>query len=179
LILLTFNFLFFNSIRILVVYWGLTDLDVLRVFLIADLLAASTMPPVLLGLIDSLYYLNWIDALLGGIGGLFGVFIFGTIFFHNAKDGIELIGLPSGLYITDYSVLGAFIVAPLSSIFFTFLSFGVRLSIMWVFAKIRSEEFMFPKKPEVVDTKKYAGNKFNDDTEVNQSSDPEEVEIRE
>lgn len=136
------------------------------------------MPPILLGLIDSLYYLNWIDVLLGGIGGLFGVFIFGSIFYHNAKDGIELIGLPSGLYITDYSVLGAFIVAPLSSIFFTFLSFGVRLINMWIFAKIRGEEFVFPKKPEVVDTKKYSGNKFEDETETIQSSDPEEIEIR-
>ncbi|RGB41237.1 hypothetical protein C1646_649619 [Rhizophagus diaphanus] len=159
------------------VYWGLKDLDVLRVFLIADLLAASTMPPILLGLIDSLYFLNWIDVLLGGIGGLFGVFIFGSIFYHNAKDGIELIGLPLGLYITDYSVLGAFIVAPLSSIFFTFLSFGVRLTSVWVFAKIRGEKFVFPEKPEVVDTKKYAGNKFKDDTEAIQSSDPDEIEI--
>ncbi|GBB83698.1 hypothetical protein RclHR1_01040003 [Rhizophagus clarus] len=160
------------------VYWGLTELDVLRVFLIGDLLAASTMPPILLGIIDSLYYLNWLDVLLGGIGGLFGVFIFGSIFYHNAKDGIELIGLPLGLYIDDYSVLGAFIVAPFSSIFFTFLSFVVRLSIMWVFAKIRGKEFVFPKKPEVVDTMKYAGDAFKDGA-TTKSSDPEEVEIRE
>ncbi|GES77880.1 urea transporter [Rhizophagus clarus] len=113
------------------VYWGLTELDVLRVFLIGDLLAASTMPPILLG-----------------------------------------------LYIDDYSVLGAFIVAPFSSIFFTFLSFVVRLSIMWVFAKIRGKEFVFPKKPEVVDTMKYAGDAFKDGA-TTKSSDPEEVEIRE
>ncbi len=124
----------------------------LRVFLIGDLLATAVLPPILLGLVDSLYFINWIDALTGGIGGLLGIFIFGSIFYKDAKKGIELLGLPQGLYDGDYSVLGAFIVAPLSSIFFTFLSFGIRLGVLWAFAKIEGEEFKFPKKPEVIDT---------------------------
>ncbi|CAI2165558.1 14386_t:CDS:2 [Funneliformis geosporum] len=123
---------------------GLRDLDVLRVFLIGDLLAAATMPPILLGLFDPFYFINSIDALVGGIGGLFGVFIFGSILYNSAKMGIELLGLPS-LYNNDYSVLGAFVAAPLASIFFTFLSFGVRLGILWVYAKVKGDKFEFPK----------------------------------
>nr|CAG8598444.1 8515_t:CDS:2 [Entrophospora candida]CAG8633027.1 9683_t:CDS:2 [Entrophospora candida] len=109
--------------------------DVLRVFLIGDLIATATMPPILLGIFDKFYYINSIDAIAGGLGGFLGVFIFGSIYYGNASDGANLINLPLGLYGEDYSVLGAFIVCPLSSLFFTFLSCGVRLGIMMLIGK--------------------------------------------
>ncbi|CAG8551145.1 11705_t:CDS:2 [Funneliformis caledonium] len=139
---------------------GLKDLDVLRVFLIGDLLAAAAMPPILLGLCDQFYFINGIDALVGGIGGLFGVFAFGSILYNSAKMGFELLGLPS-LYNNDYSVLGAFVAAPLASIFFTFLSFGVRLGVLWLYAKVKGDIFEFPKFTDTSKERKQAEDESN------------------
>ncbi|CAH1767261.1 721_t:CDS:2 [Entrophospora sp. SA101] len=122
--------LFAAAFNIPAVILGLYNLDVLRVFLIGDLIATAAMPPILLGIFDKFYYINSIDAIAGGLGGFLGIFIFGSIYYNNASDGANLINLPLGLYGEDYSVLGAFIVCPLASLFFTFLSCGVRSSIM-------------------------------------------------
>ncbi|RHZ81112.1 hypothetical protein Glove_123g158 [Diversispora epigaea] len=148
-------------INVPAVYFGLKNLDVLTVFLIGDLLAASAMPPVLLGLVDNLYFLNWFDALIGGIGGMFSVFIFGSIYFGNVKDGINLILLPNGLYSDDYSVLGAFIAAPFGSLFFTFFAFLLRLGMAALLAKVKGQEFEFPKKP-IIDTSRYASESLSE-----------------
>ncbi|CAG8649735.1 6718_t:CDS:2 [Ambispora leptoticha] len=134
--------------------------DVLRVFLIGDLVAAAAMPPVLLGLVDDLYFINGLDALLGSIGGLLSIFIFGTIYFGNAYDGINLIQLPNSFYVDDYSVLGAFLAAPIGAVVLTFVSFGARMGTLYVWAKYKKTEFMFPSRPAVIDTNRYAGTEF-------------------
>ncbi|KAG9294088.1 hypothetical protein G9A89_015498 [Geosiphon pyriformis] len=139
---------------------GLRNLDVLRVFLIGDLVAAATMPPVLLGLVDSLCFIKGVDVLVGSIGGLVSIFIFGTIYFGNAYDGINLIQLPGGLYVDDYSVLGAFIVAPFGGLGITFLSVVLRAGIMWIWGRITGRKFEFSKKPDVIDTHRYGGDEF-------------------
>ncbi|CAG8606990.1 8993_t:CDS:2, partial [Paraglomus occultum] len=146
-------------INVPAVVLALKNVDVLRVFLIGDLVAAATMPPVMLGLADSLYFLNWFDSLIGSISGLLGIFIFGTIFYGNAKDGVNLIQLPDGLYIDDYSVLGAFIVAPVAAVLMTFGSFVARMGLLYVWAKYKREEFRFPEK-QPLDSRKYAGEEF-------------------
>ena len=143
----------------LIVVLALKNVDVLRVFLIGDLVAAATMPSVMLGLADSLYFLNWFDSLIGSISGMLGVFVFGTIFYGNAKDGANLFQLPDGLYVDDYSVLGAFIVAPVAAVLMTFISFAARMGILYLWARYKREEFRFPEnKP--LDSKKYAGEEF-------------------
>ncbi|CAG8453112.1 8273_t:CDS:2 [Cetraspora pellucida] len=128
---------------------GIKNLDVLVVFLVGDLIASAVMPPILLGLIDSLYFLNGFDSLVGGLGGFFSIFIFGSAYFNSAYEGAQLFILTNGLYADDYSVLGAFIVAPLGSIVFTFLAFGIRLFGIFILTKIQGKEFEFPKpQPE-------------------------------
>lgn len=161
----TFTFIYliliFIYLFIFLVYYGLKNLDVLTVFLIGDLLAASAMPPVLLGLVDRLYFLNWFDALVGGIGGMFSIFIFGSIYYGNAKDGIKLILLPNGLYSDDYSVLIAFIAAPFGALFFTFFSFLLRLGGIALLAKLKGQEFEFPKRP-AIDTSTYTAERLSE-----------------
>lgn len=127
--------LFAAAFNIPAVILGLYNLDVLRVFLIGDLIATATMPPIILGIFDKFYYINSIDAIAGGLGGFLGIFIFGSIYYDNASDGANLINLPLGLYGEDYSVLGAFVVCPFASLFFTFLSCGVRLGITMLIGK--------------------------------------------
>ncbi|KAN0065791.1 hypothetical protein ACQY0O_000921 [Thecaphora frezii] len=111
------------------------NVDILEVFLVADLAAIACIPAFLLGLPKSLYFLNGFDAFVGAIGGFFTVFVFGTIFYGDAKQGISLLGLPNGLYIDDYSVLGAFFAAPLGSIGFTFAACVVRAAATWVYCQ--------------------------------------------
>ncbi|CAG8561717.1 6157_t:CDS:2 [Gigaspora rosea] len=136
-----------------VVILAIRNLDVLIVFLVGDLIAAAVMPAVLLGLVDSLYFLNGFDSLVGGLGGFFSIFIFGAAYFNSAYEGALLFILSKGLYADDYSVLGAFLVAPFGSIVFTFLAFGVRLLGKFILAKIQGNEFEFPKRPEPDTTK--------------------------
>lgn len=117
------------------------NIDILEVFLVADLAAIACIPAFLLGLIPQLYFLNGVDAVGGAVGGFFTVFLFGTAFYGSAEQGIKLIGLPEGLYIDDNSVLGAFFAAPLGSLGWTFATFAVRAGVMYGWSKYKGTEF--------------------------------------
>ncbi len=85
-------------------------LDVLRLFLIADLLAATIALPVFLGL--------WRRAkapgMIGGaLAGLLAVVVVGWVDGGSVVDGIRLLTLPQGLYAGP--ALGAFLAAPAAS----------------------------------------------------------------
>lgn len=80
--------------------------SILRIFLISDIFSAAAIPTLLLGLFDSLYFINGLDVIVGGLGGVLSVWIFGTIYYGNAKDGAQLIILVDGLYANDWSVFG-------------------------------------------------------------------------
>lgn len=80
--------------------------SILRIFLISDIFSAAVIPTLLLGLIDSLYFIQGIDIVVAGCGGLISVWIFGTIYYGNAYDGAQLLILVNGLYAEDWSVFG-------------------------------------------------------------------------
>lgn len=80
--------------------------SILRIFLISDIFSAAAIPTLLLGLVDSLYFVNGFDVIVGGFGGVLSVWIFGTIYYGNAKDGAQLLILVDGLYANDWSVFG-------------------------------------------------------------------------
>lgn len=80
--------------------------SILRIFLISDIFSAAAIPTLLLGLVDSLYFVNGFDVIIGGLGGVMSVWIFGTIYYGNAKDGAQLLILVNGLYANDWSVFG-------------------------------------------------------------------------
>jgi Na+/proline symporter len=87
-------------------YIAVQGYSVLRLFLVADLLAAATVVPVVLGL--------WRRttppaALAGAIAGLVAVVALGWVRDGTLADGFDLLTLPSGL---DF---GAFVIAPLVS----------------------------------------------------------------
>lgn len=46
-------------------------LNILVLFLIADLVSAAILPPILLGLVPRLYFLNGFDVVVGGLGGAY------------------------------------------------------------------------------------------------------------
>lgn len=89
-----------------VVVVALKSPDVLRIYLISDLVSASSIPVLVIGLSDKCYWWRGLEVVVGGLGGLLAVFIFGTIYFSNARDGANLLLLEGGLYADDWSVFG-------------------------------------------------------------------------
>ncbi|KAL1925741.1 uncharacterized protein VTP21DRAFT_624 [Calcarisporiella thermophila] len=134
-------------INVPIVILALKNVDLLQVFLVADLLACATIPPVMLGLSDRLFFLNGEDALIGGLGGLFSVFIFGWAYLGDALSGIRLLILPNGLYADNEEVLGAFLAAPVGAIVFCFISFGVRQAVRVLWSRVQGKPYEFPKNP--------------------------------
>ncbi|PVU90136.1 hypothetical protein BB559_001524 [Furculomyces boomerangus] len=133
---LTYQKLNFIAIRIIMVVFmvpvvilSVKSLDILRIFLLADLIACATVLPILFGLSSRFNYLTEIDALVGGTAGILSIGIFGQIYFGNVSQGWGLLLLQDGLYVSDLSVLGAFLVSPIVSAIFPFLSYFVRFVI--------------------------------------------------
>ncbi|KAJ2399150.1 hypothetical protein GGI10_006463 [Coemansia sp. RSA 2530] len=112
-----------------IIFLALRAPDILQVYLLADLLACATILPVLFGLIKRLNFLHWTDALVGCFGGIIAVGVFGQAYLGNAHDGWRLLLLEGGLYVEDERVLGAFCVAPLGSVVFTFFFAGLRMVV--------------------------------------------------
>lgn len=131
-------------INVPAVILAVKNIDILQVFLVADLGAAAVLPAALLGLVPMFNFLNGFDAFIGSCGGYFTTFIFGLIYYHGDVHAAgNLLGLSNGIYIggSDYSVLGAFFAAPLGCVGWTFAAAGARIGSKWLFCRIRGEEF--------------------------------------
>lgn len=89
-----------------VVVVALKSPDILQVYLISDLLSASLIPVLVIGLNDACYWWRGFEVVVGGLGGLFTVFIFGAIYYGDAHQGASLLLLENGLYADDWSVFG-------------------------------------------------------------------------
>ena len=89
-----------------VIVVALKSPSVLQVYLISDLLSASSIPVLLIGLSDKCYWWRGFEVVVGGLGGLLTVFIFGTIYYGDAQAGASLLLLENGLYAEDWSVFG-------------------------------------------------------------------------
>lgn len=89
-----------------VVVVALKSPSVLQIFLISDLVSASSIPVLVIGLNSRCYWWRGFEVVVGGLGGLLTVFIFGTIYFGNARDGSKLLILENGLYSDDWSAFG-------------------------------------------------------------------------
>ena len=85
-----------------VVVVALKSPDILQVYLISDLVSASSVPVLVLGLSERFYWWRGFEVVVGGVGGLLTVFIFGTIYFGSAQEGAYLLLLENGLYSDDW-----------------------------------------------------------------------------
>lgn len=81
--------------------------SVLQIFLISDLVSASAIPVLMIGLWDRCYFWKGFEVVVGGLGGILCVFIFGTIYYGSAYEGGRLILLENGLYADDWSAFGS------------------------------------------------------------------------
>ncbi|KAH6973843.1 hypothetical protein BKA56DRAFT_107972 [Ilyonectria sp. MPI-CAGE-AT-0026] len=115
--------------------------SILQIYLITDLVSAATIPVLVIGLIQKFYWWRGFEVVVGGLGGLLTVFIFGTIYYGNAKQGAQLLLIEQGLYGNDWSAFGAFVAAPVGGLLWGCGALVLRLSVQWVLAKVRGHRF--------------------------------------
>lgn len=124
--------------------------SILQIYLITDLLSASTIPVLVLGLIDGMYWWRGFEVVAGGLGGILCVFIFGTIYYGDAQQGASLILLQAGLYEGDWAAFGAFVAAPFGGMLVGFMACGARLGFKYVRAKRLGQRFDGFDRPVLV-----------------------------
>lgn len=123
--------------------------SILQIYLITDLLSAATIPVLILGLSERFYFWRGLEVVVGGLGGIFTVFLFGTVYFGNVQDGGSLLLLQNGLYGNDWSAFGAFVAAPVGGILWGFAALAVRLTCQWFLAKKSGRRFDALDRPPV------------------------------
>ncbi|ROW10294.1 hypothetical protein VMCG_01666 [Cytospora schulzeri] len=125
--------------------------SILQIYLISDLLSASTIPVLILGLNDRFYWWRGFEVVVGGLGGILCVFIFGTIYYGDAHTGASLILLEQGLYGDDWGAFGAFVAAPVGGLLFGIAGCAVRLGFQYLQAKRKGVRFDGLDRPVVVE----------------------------
>lgn len=125
--------------------------SILQIYLISDLLSASTIPVLCLGLSNKLYWWRGFEVVVGGLGGILCVFIYGTIYYGNARAGADLILLESGLYEGDWGAFGAFVAAPVGGLLFGFAACALRIGYQYLWAKKTGNRFDALDYPVVAD----------------------------
>lgn len=137
------------SIPVIIV--ALKSPSILNIYLISDLLSASSVPVLIIGLSDKCYWWRGFEVVVGGLGGLLTVFIFGTIYYGDASLGAGLLILQEGLYADDWSVFGAFVAAPIGGLLFALAAFLLRVAVQWGYARSKGVPFTALDKPVWLD----------------------------
>lgn len=132
-----------------VVVLALKAPSILQIYLISDLLSAATIPVLMLGLSERFYWWRGLEVLVGGLGGILTVFIFGTIYYGDAQLGGELILLEQGLYTGDWGAFGAFVAAPIGGLLWGFGALALRLAVQYIMSRVRGTRFDALDQPAI------------------------------
>lgn len=152
--------------------------DVLRIYFIADLLSAAVIPVIMLGLSSYFYFLTAWEIIIAGLGGLLSVFIFGTIYYHSAREGGKLLLIWNGIYGGDWGCFAAFVVAPGGAFLFAAITLAVRLSVLKIWSKITGEPFTaLDYNPELMKLDYHADSNKPDDHESETRDESESVSV--
>lgn len=146
-------------IMVPVVVVGLIAEDVLSIFLIVDLLSSAVVPVLMLGLSSRFFFLSAWEVVGGGLGGIFAVWIFGTVYYDSPREGGRLLLVSNGLYGqdskgvygNDWSAFGAFVVAPFGGILVGFLILAIRTAVNYTRCRMHNLEFNMYKKTALVE----------------------------
>lgn len=121
--------------------------NILQIFLISDLISAAVVPALFLGLWQQLYFISGFEIIVSGLGGILSVFIFGAVYYNDALAGANLIIMTNGLYVSDWSAFGAFVVAPGGGLAFGAVCLVIRLTVLKVYSMITGAPFTALDKP--------------------------------
>ncbi|OAL05642.1 hypothetical protein IQ06DRAFT_211712 [Phaeosphaeriaceae sp. SRC1lsM3a] len=125
-----------------VVVVALRSPDILQIFLISDLVSAAVVPCLVIGLSEKFYWYRGFDFVVGGLGGIFTIFLFGLVYYDGDVDlASKLLLLENGLYADDWSAFGAFVAAPLGGLLWAFGACALRISFLFVMSKVRGHRF--------------------------------------
>ncbi|USP82822.1 transporter [Curvularia clavata] len=125
-----------------VVVVALRSPDILQIFLISDLVSAAVVPCLVIGLSERFYWYRGFDFVVGGLGGIFTIFLFGLVYYDgDATLAGKLLLLEGGLYANDWSAFGAFVAAPFGGLLWAFGACALRISFLWVMAKVQGRRF--------------------------------------
>lgn len=90
-----------------VVVVALRSPDILQIFLISDLVSAAVVPCLVIGLSEKFYWYRGFDFVVGGLGGIFTIFLFGLVYYDgDVHQASKLLLLENGLYANDWSAFG-------------------------------------------------------------------------
>ena len=142
--------------------------SILQIYLVSDLLSASTIPVLCIGLIPGCWWWRGFEVVIGGLGGILTVFFFGAVYYHDLSKGAKLLLLEDGLYADDWSVFGAFVAAPLGGLIWGFAALTLRLSLQLMMAKCSGQPFTSLDRPLVLET-------GNDDANVEDAANHAEA----
>ena len=132
--------------------------SVLQIYLISDLISASSIPVLVVGLSERCYAWRGFEVVVGGLGGILTVFLFGLVFYDgDATQAGNLLLLEQGLYGNDWSAFGAFVAAPVGGILWALAAFALRLGTQWVVARVRGTRFDALDRPVAPDAAFYTG----------------------
>lgn len=134
-------------IMVPVVVLSLHAEDILNIYLMLDILSSSVVPVLMLGLSSKFDFFTAWEVIGGGLGGLFAVWMFGTIYYCSPIKGIRLLLMWNGLYPNDYSVFGAFVLAPLGGLASGFMIFFIRSALLYIQDRMKNLKFkIYTKK---------------------------------
>lgn len=161
------NFWFIRAAVVLiiipVVVVALRSPSILQIYLISDLISASSIPCLVIGLNDRAYAWRGFEVVVGGLGGLFTVFLFGLVFYNgDASKAGSLMLLEEGLYANDWSAFGAFVAAPVGGLLWAGSAFAIRIAVQWTLAKVRGHRFTAFDKPAAPTASFYTGGRQGD-----------------
>lgn len=124
--------------------------NILQIYLIADLVSAAIIPSIFLGLSDDwFWYLQGFDVMVGGLASLLAVFVFGTIYYHSAKEGGKLLLIWNGLYNSeDWGPFGAFVITFVGGVLFTLMCCACRIGALYLYSRIKGTPFTALDKVE-------------------------------
>ncbi|KAJ4413354.1 hypothetical protein N0V91_000329 [Didymella pomorum] len=125
-----------------VVVVALRSPDILQIFLISDLVSAAVVPCLVIGLSDRCYWYRGFDFVVGGLGGIFTIFLFGLVYYDgDTRLAGRLLLLEGGLYADDWSAFGAFVAAPFGGLLWALGACALRISALWIWAKVKGQRF--------------------------------------
>jgi Na+/proline symporter len=131
-----------------VVVVALKSPSVLQIYLISDLVSASSIPCLIIGLSSRCYWWRGFEVVVGGLGGILTVFLFGLVYYDgDVSSAGALILLESGLYANDWSAFGAFVAAPVGGLLWAVAAFVARIGTLWLWAKYKKQPFTALDKP--------------------------------
>lgn len=146
--------------------------SVLQVYLISDLISASSIPCLVIGLSSKCYWWRGFEVVVGGLGGIFTIFLFGLVYYDgDSLMAGKLLILEGGLYASDWSAFGAFVAAPVGGLLWALAAFALRISVQWVMAKRSGRRFDAFDKPAAPDASFYTGHDNSGSDSVHRDED--------